>query len=279
MHRNKELQAFLVNKAWQLTEEWYAALDKSDLAGVYASSDPEVIQTLKKQNYNFHLHLCKVFIEEESVFLKNLEKWILMVAEDEEHLKTPVHLVLREFFRVQEQYLNFIKEFASLNEGKYTAEVIDIWNRLIIRTFGKVMLWFVEENHKYSQQKLQAQQKMINELSSPVISLNNHTGLLPLTGEIDTERAKLILENTLEKCVNLGISHLFIDLSGVVMINIMVAHELFQLIEALKLIGVQVTLSGLRPEIAQTAVQLGLTFNNVSFKSTLSQAITTHTQN
>lgn len=276
MHRNKELHTFLLDKAWQLTEDWYTALDKSDPHGVYASNDPETIQTLKRQNYEFHLHFCQVFVEENSVFLSNLENWIVMVAKDEEHLNTPVQYVLREFFQVQEQYLNFVKEFVSLHEGEYSEEIIESWNRIIIKTFAKIMLWFVEENHNYSEQKLQAQQKTINELSSPVITLNRNAGLLPLVGEIDLTRAEWILENTLTKCAEKGYTHLFIDLSGVVKVDQTVANQLFQLIEALKLIGVSTILSGLRPEIAQAVVQLGLSFEDVSITATLSQAIDSH---
>jgi rsbT co-antagonist protein RsbR len=273
MHRNQELYSFLLDKAWQLTEEWYESLGKSDPAGVYASADPEVISTVKKQNYEFHLHICRIFVEEKSAFFKDLEKWIIMVAQDKEHINTPVHFVLREFFRVQDQYLDFIKEFISLHVGEYSEETTDMWNRIIIKTFGEVMLWFVEENHKYSQLLLQSQQAMIKELSSPVITLTNNAALLPLVGDIDTARAKFMLENTLEQCAEKGIDRLFIDLSGVAVIDTMVAHQIFQLIEALNLVGVTTTLSGLRPEIATTAVQLGLSFDKVTIKSTLSQAI------
>jgi rsbT co-antagonist protein RsbR len=57
------------------------------------------------------------------------------------------------------------------------------------------------------------------------------------------------------------------------MVDTMVAHQIFQLIDALDLIGVKSTLSGIRPEIASTAVQLGLSFENISIKSNLSQAL------
>lgn len=69
------------------------------------------------------------------------------------------------------------------------------------------------------------------------------------------------------------VTQLYIDLSGVAVIDTMVAHQLFSLIEALRLIGVSSTLSGIRPEIAQTAVQLGLSFEDISLRSTLASAI------
>ncbi|MCY7654318.1 RsbT co-antagonist protein RsbRB, partial [Bacillus safensis] len=63
---------------------------------------------------------------------------------------------------------------------------------------------------------------MIYELSSPVIVLKSQIALLPLVGDIDTARAKIILENTLNQCLQKGVQHLCIDLSGVVIIDTMV---------------------------------------------------------
>jgi rsbT co-antagonist protein RsbR len=96
---------------------------------------------------------------------------------------------------------------------------------------------------------------------------------LPLVRDIDTARAAAILENTIKQCAEQKVSQLFIDLSGVVIIDRMVAHQIFQLINGLSLIGVKTTLSGIRREIATTAIQLGLSFANISIASTLSKAI------
>ncbi|MDN4074260.1 STAS domain-containing protein [Fictibacillus terranigra] len=273
MDKNQELHQFLLNKARNLTEEWYDSLDKSNSTGVYRSNDPEVIKTLKEQNYEFHIHLCDVLVKDEGAFFNEFDKWIIKIAKDSEHLKTPIHYIIKEFMRVREQYLNYISEFVSNNPEEIKPSQIEKWNRLMVKAFDSVMLQFIEETHKYSTHRLNAQQELLNELSSPVISLNNDMALLPLVGDIDTARAKFILENTLNQCVQKGIGRLFIDLSGVVMIDTMVAHEIFQLIDALDLVGVKTTLSGIRPEIAATAVQLGLSFDRVSITSTLAQAM------
>ncbi len=273
MDINQELHQFLLNRARNLTEEWYDSLDKSGTAGVYSSNDPAVIKTLKEQNYEFHIHLCEVLVKDENAFFKDFDEWIIKIAKDNEHLKTPIHYIIKEFMRVRQQYLDYINEFVSIHPEDIEQLQIEEWNRVMIKVFDNVMLQFIEETHKYSTNRLKAQQELLNELSSPVISLNNDTALLPLVGDIDTARAKFILENTLNQCVQKGIGHLFIDLSGVVMIDTMVAHEIFQLIDALDLVGVKTTLSGIRPEIAATAVQLGLSFDRVSISSTLAQAM------
>lgn len=82
MHRNQKLHSFLLDKAAQLTEEWYETLNKNDVIGVYSSANPEVIKKLKLQNNDFHLHFFQVFIEEESEFFRHFDEWIEEIAQD-----------------------------------------------------------------------------------------------------------------------------------------------------------------------------------------------------
>ncbi|CAH0233715.1 RsbT co-antagonist protein RsbRC [Peribacillus sp. Bi96] len=275
MHRNKELYSFLLGKATQMTEDWYATLNKNDKAGVYSSPDPQVIKKLKQQNNEFHLHFFQIFVTEEREFFKHLDGWIEDIGKDEQHLKTPVYFILREFFRTQEQYLDYIDQFVALHEEEYTQEEINSWYRIVIKVFSEVMEKFTEANHRYANKIMKAQQATIDELSSPIISLKDNTALLPLIGDIDTARGMSLLENTLQKCAEKNVTRLFIDLSGVHAIDSVSAHQLSQLIESLHLLGIHTTLSGLRPEIAITAVKLQLPFDKVTIKSTLAQAINT----
>ncbi|MFT8323616.1 MAG: STAS domain-containing protein [Bacillus sp. (in: firmicutes)] len=271
MQRNEELYTFFISNATRLTEEWYANLDKSDPKGVYSSEDPEIIKTLKAQNNAFHLYLAKAFVEDETKFYRDFQSWILEIASDGEHLNTPIHYIIREFIRVREQYFILVEEFAK--EQSVGESRVNNWNRIIVHVFDMIILKFTEEYHHYSHRQLVAQQEMINELSSPVILLSKNRALLPLVGDIDTARASAILEHTIKQCAEKKVFQLFIDLSGVVIIDTMVAHQIFQLIHGLSLIGVHTTLSGIRPEIATTAIQLGLSFDKISITSTLSKAI------
>jgi len=271
LQKNEKLYKYFLENADRLTDDWYANLDRTDPNGVYASEDPEIIKTLKKQNNDFHYYLAKVFIEEEEKFLEEFSEWVVAIASDKEHLETPIHFIIREFIRTREQYFQLVEEFKQKND--IPEERITIWNRSIVRIFDIVILQFTEQFHENSIKQLRAQQEMINELSSPVILLSENRALLPLVGDIDTARAAAILENTIKQCAEKRVTQLFIDLSGVIIIDTMVAHQIFQLINGLSLIGVHSTLSGIRPEIATTAIQLGLSFNDISIASTLSKAI------
>jgi rsbT co-antagonist protein RsbR len=273
VHRNQKFYTYLQQRAPQLTEEWYESIDRSDTGGVYTSNDPDVIKALKAQNQEFHQRFIQVFSEEDVDFMELFEEWIVRIAKDGEHLSTPIQFVIKEFMRTRSQYLKEVAAFIQMQPNEYTSEKIEAIKDLIVRAHDRVIYHFVVETQRTSELQLKAQQEMIYELSSPVIKLKGESALLPLVGDIDTARAKMILENTLKQCTEKGVAHLFIDLSGVVMIDTMVAHQIFQLIDALNLIGIKSTLSGIRPEIALTSMQLGLTFENVSIKSTLSKAL------
>ena len=116
-------------------------------------------------------------------------------------------------------------------------------------------------------------QLSLQELSVPVVPLFPGVAVLPVVGDIDTNRAKLLLEATLQQCLDHEITSLVIDLSGVNYIDTMVAHRLFQLVSTLKLLGVKTTLTGLSPEIAQTSVSLNLNFDEITLKGNLLQAL------
>ena len=223
MHQNMGLYHYLLNKAKQLTDDWYNSIDKSTAAGVYASTDETVIARLKAQNYSFHEHLIQVFIEEDEAFFQSFEEWVNEIASDLGHQSTQTHVILHEFLNVQNQYLCMLDAYAKENDGKYSNSEVNSWTRIIIKAFGKIMTRFVEVHDLFASKRLRSQQELINELSAPVIKLQHDKGLLPIVGEIDLQRAKYILENTLSECSKQNITYLFIDLSGVNFIDTIVA--------------------------------------------------------
>ncbi|WP_347551573.1 STAS domain-containing protein [Pseudalkalibacillus hwajinpoensis] len=210
---------------------------------------------------------------EKSEFFEGFEEWVKGIGRDPEHLNTPTHLIMREFLRVREQYMEFIDEYTTSLEVPVSQKSIDIWKYAIIEAIDVVMTRVVEEKSNHFNARIEEQQQTINDLSSPLIDLPEGKALLPLVGDIDSDRASAIFENTLDGCTKKRVDHLFIDLSGVYLVDTRVAQQIFQLITGLRLIGVSTTLSGIRPEIAQTAVQLGIDFGQVSITANLAQAI------
>ncbi|MGI2327146.1 STAS domain-containing protein [Planococcus sp. YIM B11945] len=272
MLKNEELHEFLCQRNSEMTEQWYESLDKSK-PGIYGSTDPDVIEKLKKQNYEFHVLFCSMFSKEHHEFTNEFQGWIQQIAKDEGHLSTPLHEVLEEFFNTQKQYLQLVAEYYKANNEQISQDQFNAWNIGIVDAISTIIQEFTVQNTKAAQNRLMAQQELIIEMSAPIILLSKGTGLLPLVGEINTYRSKVIFENALQQSSQHNLDRLFIDLSGVPIIDTMVAHQIFQLINGLKIIGVRTALSGISPVIAQTAVQLGIDFSGIQVYGTLAQAM------
>jgi rsbT co-antagonist protein RsbR len=148
-------------------------------------------------------------------------------------------------------------------------KVISIIDPLLDKAAYFFSLTFVESY----QRTLENAKSAFIELSVPVIPFTKGVGVLPLIGNIDTERARLLMEETLNNSRKLNLHHLIFDLSGVLIVDTMVAQQLFQVFDALKLIGVETILTGIRPEVAQTMVSLGLVLQGLTVKSNLEQAL------
>ncbi|MBM7692475.1 rsbT co-antagonist protein RsbR [Peribacillus deserti] len=148
-------------------------------------------------------------------------------------------------------------------------DVIHIIDPLLDRAVYSFSLTYVE----FHQKTLENAKSAFMELSVPVIPLTKGIGVLPLIGNLDTERAQLLMETTLNRSAELQLSHLIIDVSGVLLVDTMVAHQLFNVMDALSLTGVKSIITGIRPEVSQTMVSLGLNLANINTKANLSQAL------
>jgi rsbT co-antagonist protein RsbR len=113
----------------------------------------------------------------------------------------------------------------------------------------------------------------LQELSAPVIPVLEGITVMPLVGTIDTERAKQIMENLLNGVVKHRSEVVLIDITGVPVVDTMVAHHIIQAAEAVRLVGAKCMLCGIRPEIAQTIVNLGINLNEVITKNSLKKGV------
>ncbi|WP_226674989.1 STAS domain-containing protein [Rossellomorea aquimaris] len=113
----------------------------------------------------------------------------------------------------------------------------------------------------------------MDELSAPIVPIADKVAILPLIGEIDTHRASSVMETALKKSSELQLEYLFIDISGVAIMDTMVSHNLYQITNALKMMGVQSVLTGIRPEVAHTLGNLGITFEDLKTSSSLKKAL------
>lgn len=119
------------------------------------------------------------------------------------------------------------------------------------------------------------QRVALQELSAPLIPVMRNITIMPLIGTIDTERAKQIMENLLDGVIKHNAEVVLIDITGVPVVDTMVAHHIIQAAEAVRLIGATCILVGIRPEIAQTIVNLGIDLGKFPTKSSLRKGFET----
>lgn len=113
----------------------------------------------------------------------------------------------------------------------------------------------------------------LQELSAPLIPVFEKISVMPLVGTIDTERARQIMESLLEGVVRHRAEVVLIDITGVPVVDTMVAHHIIQAAEAVRLVGAKCTIVGIRPEIAQTIVTLGINLEDVTTTSTMKKGV------
>lgn len=113
----------------------------------------------------------------------------------------------------------------------------------------------------------------ISEISTPVIQVWDGILALPIIGTLDSARTQVVMENLLQKIVETGSSIAILDISGVPAVDSLVAQHLIKTVSATRLMGAECIISGIRPEIAQTVVHLGIDLTDVITKSSLASAL------
>ena len=111
------------------------------------------------------------------------------------------------------------------------------------------------------------------ELSTPVIRLWDGVIAVPLVGTLDSARTQLVMEKLLETLVATGADHAVLDITGVPTVDTEVAQHLLKTVSAARLLGAECIVSGIRPQVAQTIVSLGIEFGDIATKATLADAL------
>jgi rsbT co-antagonist protein RsbR len=111
------------------------------------------------------------------------------------------------------------------------------------------------------------------ELSTPVVRLWQGIIAVPLVGTLDSARTQLVMEKLLDTLVATGAGHAVIDITGVATVDTEVAQHLLKTVAAVRLLGADCTISGIKPQVAQTIVSLGIEFGDIATKASLADAL------
>lgn len=211
-----------------------------------------------------------------------------------------IDLIISNFKGTNEEYTNRLTDFAEkvvrlgwpltfVTKGLHTFNLIvfeGMQNEGIVTKENQMDIvyefdrWATPMNNEivsvYSstwERTVSLQKIALQELSAPLIPVFEGITVMPLVGTIDTERAKQIMENLLKGAVKHRSEVVLIDITGVPVVDTMVAHHIIQAADAVRLIGAKCMLVGIRPEIAQTIVNLGIDLNQFTTKNNLKKGI------
>ena len=144
---------------------------------------------------------------------------------------------------------------------------------LASNVLDKLGLVTVEAHQKGREQVINRQQQELLDLSTPVIKLWDGIVAVPLIGTLDSERTQVVMESLLDAIVENEATVAIIDITGVPTVDTLVAQHLLKAVAAARLMGAECIISGIRPQIAQTIVHLGVDLGDVVTKATLAEAL------
>jgi rsbT co-antagonist protein RsbR len=155
-------------------------------------------------------------------------------------------------------------------KGNPDAIAEETWNASML--LDRLGLHTMEVYQKSREQVIERQQRELLELSTPVVELWDDVLALPLVGTLDSQRTQIVMESLLQKIVQTSASIAIIDITGVPTVDTLVAQHLLKTVAATRLMGADCIISGIRPQIAQTIVHLGVNLGEVTTKATLADA-------
>ena len=240
----RQLVAHLRKDSTQLREEWARRITEAKLLGAMTSGEIFAEATAVYDNYIEVLETGAV--EALQAYARDLSERIIPRGVETEEVLGSV-LLLRDVL-ARSLFAKYQTDFQLLNR------ILDAYEPAANRIANTVAVGFVQERERIIRQ----QQEAIRELSTPVLQVRERLLILPIIGVIDSQRARQLTEQLLRGIRTNRAKVVVIDITGVAAMDATVANHLVQTVEASRLLGANVIVTGLSPEIAQTLVTIGV---------------------
>ena len=257
--------------------------NKSVLANNVSSLQKDLFVKSARQSYidyespdkqwqgNLFIYLGEYLQEQEEEIMDSIINWAKLVARASVELHIPLTLALRSLALYRTVIWDVFTE--ELRQKKFAPITMLDVGKIIDPVLDEISTIIGQVYEEHSDQLMKIAYTALEELSVPVVPITKDIAVIPIIGEIDTRRSQLLLDASLQESVRLGLEHLILDVSGVTIIDTMVADHLLKVIQSLNLIGVQSSLTGIRPEIAQTIVSLGVNLHSLDTHANLHVAL------
>src|SRR5712672_2222767 len=240
----RELVAHLRQNRTQLREEWARRITRAQL--LTAMTEEEIFAEATSVYDNYVEALETGTFEALQAYARNLSERIIPRGV-ETHEVVGIVLLLRDVL-ARSLFGKYHEDFDKLNR------ILDAYEPAANRIANTVAVGFVQERERVIRQ----QQEAIRELSTPVLQVRERLLILPIIGVIDPQRARQLTEQLLRAIRNNRARVVVIDITGVPSVDSTVANHLVQTVEASRLLGATVIVTGLSSEIAQTLVTIGV---------------------
>ena len=245
-----ELVAHLRRNRTQLREEWAQRIREARL--LTAMTDEEIFSEATSVYDNYVEVLETGSVEALQAYARDLSERIIPRGV-ETHEVLGIVLLLRDVL-ARSLFKKYQEDFELLNR------VLDAYEPAANRIANTVGVSFVEERERVIRQ----QQEAIRKLSTPVLQVRERLLILPIIGVIDAQRARQLTEQLLRGIRNNRAKVVVVDITGVPSIDSVVANHLVQTVEASRLMGASVIITGLSSEIAQTLVTIGVDLSKMN---------------
>ncbi|WP_429499606.1 STAS domain-containing protein [Robbsia andropogonis] len=267
MQANKSLEQFLTTEEENILKEWVAVqLGGNAQRGLISESE------VREASRSFLSLFTKAVTRDYDASLSG-ENWDALKS----HLVTVSGHRATQGFTPSEtaMFVFSLKEplFKALRARVVEADALTdaLWKLTV--TIDKLGLLTVEAYQATRQRIIERQQQELLDLTTPVVRLWESVVALPLIGTLDSERTQVVMESLLESIVANEAAIAIIDITGVPTVDTLVAQHLLKTVAAAHLMGAECIISGIRPQIAQTIVHLGVDLGNVVTKATLEDAL------
>jgi len=271
MKRMKDELLYIGNKIIESKEKLarnFSALLDSEYKNKLIYRDEDKILEWRAEIIGY---LGEALFEEQPIVSKKVTKWARDIGKLAVENGLSLSQILKSLTFLRTVIWDVFTE--ELQQRKFAPITMLDVSKIIDPFIDEINHIFVDiyETHNHEQMKLAYM--ALEELSVPMVPLSKGIAVMPIVGQIDTHRAQLIMETALEESAKLQLNYLILDISGVLIVDTMVANNIIEVVKALQLVGTKAMITGIRPEIAQTMVNLGIELGTIKTKATLEQAL------
>ncbi len=232
---------------------------------------PEQFEIARQQNAEFLRMMARSFPATDEEAGDELLKWAEQQGESNSQNMEEFSKSIEPFAQNRLVYSKHIAQVAlDLEVGP--VQIVRIMNRFNY-LLDVAMVQSIKSFEKHQNEKLKERQKLINELSAPIVPVQEGVAILPLIGIVDYDRMTYILNYVIPKIPKMEIDHLIIDFSGILTIDTEIAQHIFTLHNVLQLLGIDLYFTGMRPNITMAIVQGNIDFSDFHTFGSVLQAL------